>query len=93
MEPTFTASTKSGDIVSKFPMAGKILKKYHIDFCCTGQRPIGDALEDKHLNQKKTLEEINVLFEETRGVLDKETDWMKEDYAVLIDHIANVHNP
>jgi regulator of cell morphogenesis and NO signaling len=39
----FTASTLIADIVSAVPSSMKVFERHGIDFCCGGQRPVGDA--------------------------------------------------
>lgn len=47
MEAVFDQNTKTGDIVTHFPRASRLLKEYRIDFCCGGNRPIGEAIKSR----------------------------------------------
>ncbi len=48
----FDLEMKTGDIVTQFPKASSLFKQYKIDFCCGGNRPIGEALEKKKARQR-----------------------------------------
>lgn len=39
MEAVFDQNTKTGDIVTRFPRASRLLKEYRIDFLLRGQPP------------------------------------------------------
>ncbi len=54
----FTAETKTGDIVTKFPGASKLFKERRIDYCCGGNRPIGEVLQEKNL-PLSLIDELN----------------------------------
>lgn len=92
METAFTLSSKTGDIVAHFPMAGQILKKYKIDFCCGGDLPIGEAIGDGQFDKTTILDEINGLYSATRNALNEEVNWVDKDYEDIINHIVNVHH-
>ena len=63
MEAVFDQNTKTGDIVTHFPRASRLLKEYRIDFCCGGNRPIGEAIKEQDLNEEEILARINTLLE------------------------------
>ncbi|MBY6270260.1 DUF542 domain-containing protein, partial [Parageobacillus thermoglucosidasius] len=50
MEKRFTEQSLIGDIVAQFPKASDIFRSYKIDFCCGGQRPLKEALEERNLD-------------------------------------------
>lgn len=92
MEQVFTESAKTGEIVTQFPMASQILKKYQIDFCCGGDRSIGEAIESKQLDKEDILRQINELYAEARASQMEQVNWVEKNYDELIDHIVNVHH-
>ncbi|MGP4081771.1 iron-sulfur cluster repair di-iron protein [Pseudalkalibacillus sp. R45] len=92
MEAVFTTETKTGDIVTRFPNASQYLKKYKIDFCCGGNRPIGEALQEKKLNAVEFLDTLNDMYRKVVHTTDEDTDWTKAPYHELIDHIINKHH-
>lgn len=86
----FNNSTKTGDIVTKLPAASKVFKEYKIDFCCGGDRPIGEVLQEKNLNEAEVINTLNELY-----VTSKRTDdvnWEEAPLAQLVDHIVNKYH-
>ncbi|WP_404452301.1 iron-sulfur cluster repair di-iron protein [Virgibacillus necropolis] len=92
MEQLFTEQSKTGDIVVKFPMASQVLKRYKIDFCCGGDRPIGEAIDKKQLDKEYILKEINELYNSTIAMQEKQIDWTEKSYNELIDYVVNKHH-
>ncbi|MDF2557891.1 MAG: ric [Bacillales bacterium] len=80
----FTTETKTGDIVTKFPSSSKIFKANKIDFCCGGNRPIGEVLLEKNL-PTSILDEINALYEKSQN--DPVTEWEQYSASEIIDII------
>lgn len=81
---TFTETTLTGDIVTTFPAASKIFKANKIDFCCGGNRPIGEVLADQGLSMA-ILEELNALYGESKSF--SEYDWNKLSDSEIVDII------
>lgn len=92
MIKNFKASEKIGDIVSRFPKASEIFKAYNIDFCCGGDRPLSQAMEEQHLNQREVLDKLEEKYEELRNMQLEEIDFRKLSMTELIDHIMNTHH-
>ncbi|MDA1475195.1 iron-sulfur cluster repair di-iron protein [Bacillus changyiensis] len=92
MEALFDRNTKTGDIVTRFPRASQLLKEYRIDFCCGGNRPIAEAIEEQKLNEEEILTKINTLYQETKALNEKETDWSQVPYSQLINYIIDTHH-
>lgn len=90
MEPRFTVQDKTGEIVIQFPQSSSIFKKYKIDFCCGGNRPLLEALQEKGLTAEDVLDEINALYAKTASEINRaEKDWMAASYKEIIDMIMN----
>ncbi|PKG21980.1 iron-sulfur cluster repair di-iron protein [Niallia nealsonii] len=85
MTAIFTESMKTGDIVTKFPGASKLFKQYKIDFCCGGNRPIGEVLQEKQLDTKEILDSINTMYQVYNQ--EDEIDWTTSSLKNLMDHI------
>ncbi|KAA6451966.1 iron-sulfur cluster repair di-iron protein [Bacillus swezeyi] len=92
MDTVFDQSTKTGDIVTRFPRASQLLKEYRIDFCCGGNRPIGEAIKEQKLNEEEILSKINTLYQETQALNEKETNWNEAPYSRLIDYVIQTHH-
>jgi regulator of cell morphogenesis and NO signaling len=90
MEKRFTEQSIIGDIVAQFPKASDIFKAYKIDFCCSGQRPLKEAIQERNLDGKAILEQLNTLYAQS---LEKdEKNWSEASYSELIDHIIQKHH-
>ncbi len=92
MEAIFTTETKTGDIVTQFPTASQYFKKHKIDFCCGGNRPIGEALKEKNLDTDAFLTTLNEMYRNKPYSNQQEADWMKVPYPELIQYILNRHH-
>ncbi len=92
MENVFSLNQKIGEIVVKFPRAMETLKKNKIDFCCGGDRLLGEAVNEQELNGQKIIDEINEDY--NKYVLEeiKDRDWSTEAYSKLIEHVINTHH-
>lgn len=61
---TFNKTQNIGDIVAILPKASEIFKKYNIDFCCGGNRPLETALKEQKLNEEEVLQRLEETYEE-----------------------------
>ncbi|MDY7220748.1 iron-sulfur cluster repair di-iron protein [Halalkalibacterium halodurans] len=83
---------KTGDIVTQFPKANQLFKKYRIDFCCSGNQPIADAIQQLNLDEGKVLSELQSLYDASIAMQNKEVDWTQAEYSELIDYIVQAHH-
>ena len=90
MTTIFTESMKTGDIVTKFPGASKLFKQYKIDFCCGGNRPIGEVLQEKQLEAKDILASISTMYEAYNQ--EDDTDWTISSLTDLMDYIIDKYH-
>ncbi|MEG6616813.1 iron-sulfur cluster repair di-iron protein [Peptococcaceae bacterium 1198_IL3148] len=89
---TFSAANKIGDIVAQFPKASAIFKKYHVDFCCGGDRPLGQAINEQNINESELLTELNKAYQESQKIHDTQIDWRTAPFSELVDYIVNKHH-
>ncbi|WP_421380975.1 iron-sulfur cluster repair di-iron protein [Bacillus salacetis] len=92
MEQTFTGEALISDIVKKFPKASDLFKSYRIDFCCGGNRPLIEAIEERKLSSNEVLSELNNLYKNSRDLNEKTIDWEKSSSSELIDYIIDKHH-
>ncbi|MDC2863596.1 MULTISPECIES: iron-sulfur cluster repair di-iron protein [unclassified Bacillus (in: firmicutes)] len=92
MEHTFTETSVIGEIVTKFPKASDLFKLYRIDFCCGGNRPLIDAINERNLSAEEVLTKLNTLYYETKLLNESEIDWKTAAYSELIDYVVNKHH-
>lgn len=88
---TFKTSQSIGEIVSIMPKASDIFKKYGIDFCCGGHRPLAEAIKEQNLDEEEILDKLKEAYEETRQ-LSERTDFRSMPLTDLIDHIITTHH-
>ncbi len=81
-----------GEIVAAFPTAALIFKKYRIDFCCSGDRPLALAVEAKKLNVQDVIKELDEAYAAEAERKDRGVDWQSVDYASLVDHVVHTHH-
>lgn len=87
----FNASQTIGDIVSIMPKASEVFKKYNIDFCCGGKRPLAEAIREQKIDERELLGKLNEVYEETKK-LTEQVDFRKLPPSELVDYIVNTHH-
>lgn len=92
MSNNFKASDKIGDIVTIFPGASNLFLEYRIDFCCGGNRPLTEAINEKSLDENKILNLLNERYIEFQEKNEKFTDWAKEEPSKLVDYVVGKHH-
>ncbi|UFJ41759.1 iron-sulfur cluster repair di-iron protein [Brevibacillus humidisoli] len=93
MEQRYSGEEKIGHIVSEFPGASNLFKELKIDFCCGGNRSLGDAIRQRKLDEGDVLRRLNKSFAEWKQKeAHDQTDWRVAPISELIDHIIHVHH-
>lgn len=89
----FTSTQKIGEIVATFPKAADIFLEYRIDFCCGGDRPLIEAIEERGLNVTEIVNGLNKLYEEfINSSESKDKNWKEAPFDELVDQIVNKHH-
>lgn len=89
----FNASQSIGDIVAILPKASEVFRKYHIDFCCGGNRPLSEAIAEQNLNESEILQKLEEAYEVAgKHINGTDTDFTKISRSELIDYIVNTHH-
>ncbi|WP_335872584.1 iron-sulfur cluster repair di-iron protein [Bacillus sp. 2205SS5-2] len=91
MMQTFTEQSIISEIVTKIPRASDLFKSYQINFCCDGNRPLIEAINEKGLPSDEVLSQLNKLYEKTQ-IEESYTDWAKASSEKLINHIISKHH-
>lgn len=60
----FNTSQSIGDIVTILPKASEVFKEYHIDFCCGGNRPLSEAIQQQQLDGGEVLQKLDAAYQE-----------------------------
>ncbi|UTR14042.1 iron-sulfur cluster repair di-iron protein [Salipaludibacillus sp. LMS25] len=92
MKKTFTEQSIIGDIVTTFPKASDLFKTYKIDFCCGGNRPLIDAIQENDLSADNVLATLNTLYHETSQLNESTIQWDSASFSELIEFIINKHH-
>lgn len=83
-----TERTPVGDIVAKHPRAAHVFEKHRIDYCCGGDRPLGDACEAAGVSGQAVLAEVRQTVLEP----SPDRDWTSATLAELVAHIVSAHH-
>jgi len=92
MKTTFKPSDKIGDIVAQVPNAVEVLRRYNIDYCCGGHRPLSVAIAEQQLDEQAVLQELELAFRQSRDMRADQVDWRTAPLSDLIDHILHAHH-
>ena len=92
MQMKFQSSQPVGQIVAAYPGAAMLFKRYNIDFCCGGGKPLAEALADRGISEQGFVGELHEAYQAylNRGAL--ELDWREEPLGALADHIVTAHH-
>jgi regulator of cell morphogenesis and NO signaling len=90
----YTETSLVRDIVNEIPKASDLFKRYRIDFCCGGNRPLAEAAQERNINMDTLLAELNEVYQKS---IDEPIDmdvWTNTDSAILVNHIIEkYHRP
>lgn len=89
---TFTREHTAGEIVNQFPNASDFFKRNRIDFCCGGNRPIGEVVADLGLDEAGIIDELNSSYTAWIEKGNSKPDFDTAPYSDLIDHIVGTHH-
>lgn len=94
MTMTYTETSLIRDIVNEIPKTSDVFKRYRIDFCCGGNRPIGEAAAELNVDIATLMDEITAIQQKSTGEKIDLAVWTKSDSSTIIDHvIEQYHRP
>lgn len=73
-----------GQLAAEHPLATRVFARHGIDFCCGGGRPLGEVCEEKGLDGRVVLDEIQAEIETSS---DSEERWDQAPLSDVIEHI------
>ncbi|USB35037.1 iron-sulfur cluster repair di-iron protein [Paenibacillus sp. YPG26] len=87
----FKAEDMVRDVVVRFPKSSDYFRSHRIDFCCGGNRPLSEALEERGLSTEDVLKDLHRLLSEhpVTEENDNYAAWSSND---LIAYIVNKHH-
>ena len=79
-----------GELVAEKPSRSRVFEGFKIDYCCGGERKLGDACERAGVSADDVVAAI--AESDRNGNGDAARDWSKSPLGELIDHILNAHH-
>jgi regulator of cell morphogenesis and NO signaling len=89
--PAFTRETTLRDLVAHHPQARHVLERRHVDYCCGGDRPLGQAAEAAGVDYDLLAGELARALDRPRKGAD-DRDWLHAPAGDLVDHIEQRHH-
>jgi len=84
---TTSASSTLADLATTYPAATRVLHGYGLDFCCGGQRSVGEACAEKGLRVDKVLAEVESAAGPQAG-----SRWDERPLGELADFIESYYH-
>ncbi len=82
-----------GQIVAEHPAAAAAFERFHIDYCCQGNRPLLVACQEQNIEPDEVLREIEQEEQQAAGrESDNTTKWLEQPLHALCDHIEQTHH-
>jgi regulator of cell morphogenesis and NO signaling len=70
------------------PATIRVFERFHLDYCCGGNRPLAEACAEKGI----AIEDVLAALAEAVGSEREEQDFREATLAALIRHIVNTHH-
>lgn len=86
---SITKNTLIGELVAQDYRTASVFKQNEIDFCCNGNRSIGDACEQKNLDADKLIQQLQEVNAATNGSSIDYNSWPLD---LLADYIQKKHH-
>ena len=92
MAKVFHEQSNVGVIVAKFPKAGDYFKTIRIDFCCGGNRPLIEAINERNLDADVVISGLNNLYSDALKRNELGVDWNQASFEDIIQLIIQKHH-
>jgi regulator of cell morphogenesis and NO signaling len=76
----------------EFPASVQVFEKLGIDYCCGGQKPLGEACSAAGLKLENVAAALSTLKDQQESRTESGTDWTREPLEDLIAHITGKHH-
>jgi regulator of cell morphogenesis and NO signaling len=86
-----TAERTVRELALESGTATRVFEKLGIDYCCGGNKSLGDACRASNLSVEQVIDSLE-MAEEAAHAARKDRDWPIEPLADLIAHIENTHH-
>jgi len=88
MSTQTTTQATLAELAVTLPAASRVFRRYGLDFCCHGARPLAEACAPRGVDPASVLAEI----ESERGVVPDFTRWDERPLEELIDHLVGYYH-
>ena len=88
----FRAGMTVRDLVVQQPVAKRVLEQLGIDYCCGGQKPLDQALQEKGITASELNGRIALAISKAQARGESVQDWSKASSQDLITHIVDTHH-
>jgi regulator of cell morphogenesis and NO signaling len=88
---TMTAERTVRELALENTTATRVFEKLGIDYCCGGNKSLGDACRASNLSVDQVIDSLE-MAEEAAHAARKDRNWQIEPLADLIAHIKNTHH-
>lgn len=78
-----------GAVVADDYRTAAVFERYGIDFCCGGQRLLGEICKERNLDPQRLIDELVVA---TASPVARSENYAAWDTAFLVDYIVQVHH-
>jgi regulator of cell morphogenesis and NO signaling len=85
-----TEKSTVGGVARSFPGSVRLFQQYGIDFCCGGNRSLGEACQEKGVSIEQFLADVERA--QQSNVASETRDWDSATLSQLIDHILTKHH-
>ncbi len=92
MTHVFNPSNKIGEIVAELPKAVEVFGRYKVDFCCGGNRALGEAIAEQGLDTEQILTALDEAHAHAQALKEQKIDWRTAPFVELVDYIVNSHH-
>ena len=87
---TIATAKTVGEIAAEMPNATREFEKLGIDYCCGGNRTLGEACAEAKISVDEALQRLECSM--TATAPDSIQDWQNQTLADLIAHITSTHH-
>ena len=90
--PTVRPSDRLGDLVAEHPHLASVLERWQIDYCCGGDRSLGDACEEAAVEPGDVVAALRAALAAPPDTGDPEAIVTDLTPSELADHIERTHH-
>jgi regulator of cell morphogenesis and NO signaling len=88
---SITAAKTVRELALEFPNATRVFEKLGIDYCCGGNKSLGEACSAAQLSTDEVLDSLESAEQASRAG-GKDRNWQLEPLADLIAHLKSTHH-